>query len=145
MVRNSHYLIKEKVLIGIYRLFFEVISKGKNKQDFFHILDEIISPSEKLMLAKRVAIIYLLTKNTGVREIVDTLKVSTATVAKYVLLFSNKESKLNRILKTILNSREMRNYLLDIFSELFIQPGIKKGHWELHQRYKNDKNNLFRS
>ena len=145
MVRNSHYIIKEKVLIGIYRLFFEVISKGKNKQDFFCILDEIISPSEKLMLAKRVAVIYLLTKNTGVREIVDTLKVSTATVAKYVLLFSNKESRLNQILKTILNSREMRNYLLDIFSELFIQPGIKKGHWELHQKYKNDKNNLFRS
>ena len=143
MVRNSHYLIKEKVLLGIYRLFFEVISQGKNKQDFFQILDEIISPTEKLMLAKRVAIIYLLMKNTEVRKIVDTLKVSTATIAKYVLLFSSKDSRLTQILKTILNNREIRNYLSDIFKELLIQPGIKKGHWKLYRQHENDKNDIF--
>ena len=96
------------------------------------------------MLAKRVAIIYLLIKNIEVRKIVDTLKVSTATVAKYVLLFVNKESKLTQILKIILNNKEIKNYLLDIFNELLIQPGIKKGHWKLYQHHKNDKNNLFR-
>jgi len=145
MVRNSRHIIKKEVLKGIYQLFFEVVSKGKNKNDFFQIFDEIISPSEKIMIAKRVAIIYLLANKINIREIVNTLKVSSATVAKYVLLFSNHESRLINIFKIILKNRKVKNFLIDIFSDLIIQPGIKIGHWKLYKQHENEKNNVFRS
>ena len=88
------------------------------------------------MLKKRVAIIYLLIKEVSYRDICEVLKVSMSTVVSYATVFKKKESKVVLIIKSMLKNEELVNFLEDIFAGLFIQPGLKIGHW---QRYWNHK------
>ena len=128
--------IKEKILIKLYRLFFEVIIKADSKADFLSLMDEILSPTEKIMMAKRIGIIYLLIKKVDYREIGDILKVSSATTGKYALYFHDKNSYLVNIIKDMLVKEKNMGFLEDLFAEIMFQPGIKIGHHKLAWEHK---------
>ena len=98
MSRVSKRPLDERLLSKIYRLFYEVFSRNKNQDDFLLIIDDILSSSEKIMLSKRLAIIYLLIKGVDYRDIMDTLKVSSATVVFYASIFLKRSSKLRNII-----------------------------------------------
>ena len=136
MTRISKRLLSKNILLQLYRLFFEVTRRYRNSIEFFDILDDVLSPTEKIMLTKRVAIIYLLIKEVSYRDICEVLKVSMSTVVSYATVFKKKESKVVLIIKSMLKNEELVNFLEDIFAGLFIQPGLKIGHW---QRYWNHK------
>ncbi len=140
MARISKKYINEQILIKLYRLFFEVISRFKDKDNFVEIIDEILSPTEKIMIAKRIGIIYLLIKKVDYRDIAEVLKVSTATVFYYAIHFDKKESKLVNMIKTMLVKEKVLGFLDDILSDIFIQPGLKIGHWQKYWDHKRKQN-----
>lgn len=86
MVRLSKYKVKETVSQRIFELLFEVMGKHNNRDVFFSVLFDVLSPTEQLMVAKRIAAMYLIQKQIDYTVICDVLKISTATVAKYTLL-----------------------------------------------------------
>lgn len=131
-MRISKKPLSEKMLIKIYKLFFEVISRFNDQTDFYEIFNDILYLTEKIMIAKRVAIIYLLIKGINQDDIADTLKVSSATVSRYYALFYQKESKIIQILKTMVTKENTLGFLDDAFGDLFIQPGVRIGHWQLY-------------
>ena len=61
---SKKYLDKTK-LLKLYQLFFEIISRTYDKSEFYEVLNDFISPLEQIMIAKRIAIVYLLTKKIG--------------------------------------------------------------------------------
>jgi len=138
-MRISKNKLNEEILLKVYQLFFEVVSRFDTKDSFFDIIDDILYPTEKIMIAKRVAIIYLLIKNISQDAIAKTLKVSTGTVSRYAILFNDKETKIIKLLKTMITKEKVLDFLEDTFADLFIQPGIKKGHWELYWEHKKRK------
>lgn len=138
-MRISKRRINDKLLLKIYRLFFEVVSRFNSKDTFFEIIDDILYPTEKIMVAKRVAIIYLLTKEIPQNTIAETLKVSTGTVSRFAIIFHSKETKVVRLLTSMIKKENVLNFLEDLWADLSIQPGIKIGHWQSywdHQRKK---------
>lgn len=128
--------IKEEMLIRLYRLFFEIITKADSKADFLLLMNEILSPTEKIMIAKRIGIVYLLIKKVDHRTIRDVLKVSTATTEKYALYFHNKNSYLVNIIRGMLIKEKTMGFLEDFLAGLMIQPGIKIGHHKLAWEHK---------
>lgn len=140
MVRISRYRVKTEILNSIYQLFFEIISKEKNKDSFFQVIDDIISPSEKIMIAKRIAVIYLLIKQIKTEDIINILKTSKGTVAKFALLSNRNDSKLIIMIKQMLLNKKYKQVFNDFFAGVFIQPGIKKGHWKLYRQHQLNKN-----
>jgi Trp operon repressor len=60
------------------------------------IFKEMITKTERLMIAKRLAILLMLEKEKSIREICETLKVSPSTVARYQLSFENGAFKRTR-------------------------------------------------
>lgn len=130
MVHVSRRKVPDKVLLRIYRLFFEVINRLHSQDYFSKLIDEIFSPKEKVMIAKRIGIVYLLTKGTDQTTIADVLKVSTNTVAKYALAFHKRETQLGRLLERMIAKEKVMGFLEDAFAEIFIQPGIKIGHYK---------------
>ncbi|MDO8610559.1 MAG: Trp family transcriptional regulator [bacterium] len=140
MARISKKYINEQILIKLYRLFFEVISRFKDRDNFVEIIDEILSPTEKIMIAKRIGIIYLLIKKVDYRDIAEVLKVSTATVFYYAIHFDKKESQLVDTIKTMLVKEKVLGFLDDILSDIFIQPGLKIGHWQKYWDHKRKQN-----
>lgn len=141
MVYISKKKLSHEVLDKIFRLFLEVMSKSSNSGEFLDLANEIFSPSEKIMMAKRITIIYLLVKGIDQIVITDVLKVSTATVAKFALLNFQKDSKLVELMRTMIKKEKVFNFIEDLIADLFIQPGIKIGHHKLHWEQERKKQN----
>ncbi|MBI4009107.1 hypothetical protein HY357_02645 [Candidatus Roizmanbacteria bacterium] len=120
----------------IYQLFFEIFSRTHSKDSFLLILDDILTPVEKIMLAKRIGMIYLLIKKVDNSIIAETLKVSTSTVSIYSVQFYKRNSKVVEIIKNMLIKEKLLGFLDDVFADLFIQPGIKIGHHDLKWQHK---------
>ena len=62
-----------------------VFEQAKNIKSLQSLVDEILTPTEKIMLAKRLAIILMLSGSTPQHKIADVLKVSHTTVVKMSL------------------------------------------------------------
>jgi uncharacterized protein YerC len=145
MARISKKPINEKLLTKIYKLFYEVFSRYEGQDDFLSIIDDILSPTEKIMLAKRLAIIYMLIKKVDYRDITETLKVSSATVVFYSAMFYKKNSRIVNIISNMLKKEKVLNFLDDFFTDIMIRPGIYKGHWQMywdHKRKQEDRKTL---
>lgn len=135
MVRVSKRFVPQEVMMKLYNLVFQVVSHSTGKERFFNIFEDIFSPTEKMMIAKRVAIIYLLIKGIEQKIIADKIKVSTATVSKYAILFHKQNSPLTQLLQYMIKKEKVLDFLEDIFADIFIQPGIKIGHHKLKYDY----------
>ncbi len=136
MVNLTKKYVDEKKLLKINQLMFEILNKADDKDDFFEIIKDIFSPPEQLMVAKRIAIIYLLIKGVNNSTIAKYLKSSRATVAKFSLLFYDKETKLIGIIGELLNKEKINHFFEDLFADIFIQPGLKIGHWQSYWDHK---------
>lgn len=62
-------------------------SSAKRRQ----ILNELFTPTEKLVLAKRLALITLITKKVSARKICDDLGISTSTVSRFESAIERKK------------------------------------------------------
>lgn len=132
MVNISHRQLPEEILNKTFNLFFKIFSKCSSKETFFVLLNDFFTPKEKILLAKRITIIYLLMKGIEQNNIADLLKVSTSTVAKYALIFHDKESKILKELKLIIKREKLFSFMNDLLADFLIQPGVKIGHWKLY-------------
>jgi Trp operon repressor len=115
------------------------MSRSAKKDLFFEIVNEIFSPTEKIMMAKRITIIYLLIKGIDQITIANTIKVSTGTVSKYAVMFYNKDTKLVNLIRRMITKEKVLDFLDDVFADIFIQPGIKIGHWDSYRQHKRKK------
>ena len=106
------------------------------------LIQDILTPVEQIMIAKRIAIIYLLTKHVEQVVIADNIKVSRATVGKFNLLFYKKKTRLIKIIESFLNNEKIGHFFEDLFADIFIHQGIYIGHhklkWE-HEKRKEER------
>lgn len=98
MPHLSKFKMSPEVSEKVSKKFFAILSKAHKNKNLINVLNELFTHTEKVMLAKRMAIILLLDKNIPQSKIVDTLKVSFNTVAKISLVIEN--GKYKNILKT---------------------------------------------
>lgn len=132
MTRISKYRLEDKVLKKLYSLMFEVISNMDEEERFIGIMNELLSLTEKIMIAKRIAIIYLLVKDIDYLVISDVLKVSSGTIAKFHSMM-NKGREIKNILKGITGNEKIK----DFFEELFFrEPGTYGTNWKSAWRQK---------
>ncbi len=132
MVRNSRFQLDDNILEKLFNLFFEVVGKKSDKDEFREVMIDLLSPAERIMISKRIAIIYLLLKKIDYYNICEVLKVSAATVAKFSLLME-KSQGIVPTFKTIVTKEKVGEFLEDLFNTLYAQgvPGINwKAAWE---------------
>lgn len=98
----------------IYEIFVEVITDAQKQSEVESLLEDFFTPTERVMLPKRLCIAYLLIKNYQHRTISSYLKVSFTTINRvsnslktsgrgYTLLLTRlqKHEQYKRILKKI--------------------------------------------
>ena len=129
MVRNSRFVLSEDLLEKLFDLFFEVVGNKSSKDEFRKIFIDLLTPAERIMLAKRVAIIYLLMKKIEYYNICDRLKVSPTTVAKYALLMEKSEGIVPTF-KQIVKIDKVKIFLEEIFNNIFA-PGKVGINWKI--------------
>lgn len=82
MPHLSKHKLEEKVYLSIYEQLDSCITKHKNKKNRSQFLSEILTDTERIMLAKRLAIMAMLIKGASSYSIEKILKISPSTVRR---------------------------------------------------------------
>lgn len=127
MARISRFALREEVLDKLFMLFFQVVGRKDNQNDFQKIIQDLLSPVERIMIAKRITIIYLIMKKIDYVTICDVLKVSPSTVAKFSLLME-KSDGIVPTLKGMVRNEKISIFLEELFLELR-RPGTYGVNW----------------
>lgn len=80
MAQVSKRFIQQEVEQRIMNLFWDSLSCLPNKRKVGLFLDDLLTPTEKLMLAKRFSIAFMLLKGYDYQTINQLLKVSNPTI-----------------------------------------------------------------
>ncbi len=122
-------VIEEKV----YKVFIESVKNTKSSNEVVDFLNDLLSPVEKIMMAKRVAVAFLLMQDKYTYdEIAKTVKVSRGTIAKIHAIFALQGKGYRKILGDILKRKAAKlalSELLDILTPL-PPKGTKQEYWE---------------
>ncbi len=82
MAQVSKRQMKPWIEKQIYELFWNSMAKFKNAKEAEEFYLDLLTYTEKVMLAKRLAIAMLLLRGLGYREIKELLKVSDPTITR---------------------------------------------------------------
>lgn len=80
MTRISKKPLRKDLEIRMFEIFWQCFADLKSPKEVFEFFEAFVSPAEKIMLAKRLAIAVLLEKGWDYQSISSTVKVSTSTV-----------------------------------------------------------------
>ncbi|MBI4114695.1 MAG: hypothetical protein HY445_02535 [Candidatus Niyogibacteria bacterium] len=80
MPKVSKYKLEKAVFDEISKELRDIFAETKDKKDIENFLSDLLTPTEKIMLAKRLAIVIMLKRTYPFRVISKTLKVSEATI-----------------------------------------------------------------
>ena len=122
--------LKSKTLKKLNDKFLSTFENAHRQHGFNKVFRELFTYTEKIMLAKRLAIIFLLSKQIPQHRIVKALKVSPSTVAKMSLKLELE--KYNSILKIF---DQKKSGLVDFIEYLLSGGGLMppiagRGRWK---------------
>ena len=107
MTQVSKYLLSKDVYDHIFDVFLSSLVQIRTKNSASEFLNEFLTPTEKIMLAKRLAIGILIAKKCNYSEISQKLKVSTTTVGNMSSLYKYGTSY-KRIIDKLLATEETK-------------------------------------
>jgi len=119
MAQLSPRVLNQKTSEKILDLFFQSLLKNKTQKEIKNFLDVLLTPTEKMMLAKRIAVLYLILQGIDHRTISNLLKVSTATVAKFSIILKFENERTKKVLQKIIKERKILKTLDAVGEILF--------------------------
>ncbi|MBI4999416.1 hypothetical protein HZB97_01445 [Candidatus Gottesmanbacteria bacterium] len=140
MTQVSKYPISDKVYQRILEMFFKSLVEIKTDDEAQQFIKDFLSPTEQVMLAKRLAIAFLLEKNYEFREISKILRVSLTTVARVSLMRKIGGEGYRRIIEKLLREEQVKDFLLRVGESLtdLMSKGKGSGTWRyLHHELKS--------
>jgi len=147
MPQVSNYPISKEVADRIFDVFIKTLVMVKNKNEADDFADDLFSPTEKIMLAKRIAIAFLLIKGYQYREIRTILKVSLTTIGSVSLSLKYGKGGYVRIINRIAKEEKLEEFFKNITEKLLSVPAASgKGGavWRyLNREVKNSKKKPF--
>ena len=137
---SKKYISKERI-DRIYKLLFNLLIKINNKEQAKQILSELLTSTEQLMIAKRIACYYLISSNLTIAEISDILKLSTSTVFYFRINYKNNKL-LRELLANFIFKDKLKKSINDLFIEFYYNNPRKGSDWSYNKKtynqYKND-------
>lgn len=82
MPQVSRFKLRKVIEERIFEAFYASLAKKRTKDEVKKILDDLLTPTERIMLAKRLAIALLLLQSYDYRSIRDFLNVSYGTIGR---------------------------------------------------------------
>ena len=113
MPQVSKRLTSQKISKRLPELLIETIVNCSNSYQTQKFLDDFLTPTEKIMLGKRLAIAVLLLKGYDYATISQLLKVSSATIGKIVNLLRFSDGGLKMMAEKQLNKDNWKNLLFE--------------------------------
>lgn len=114
MAQVSKRKLSENIEKRITEIFCESIVSLKNTNQVSSFLDEFLSPTEKLVLSKRLAIAVLLSKGYDYCSIKEILKVTSSTISKVAYFIKYRGNEWKKIANLIINDEKKSDFWKDL-------------------------------
>lgn len=138
MTQVSRRFLDHKTQEYIFQTFINATTKLSSPSLTQSFLQDLLTPTEQIMLAKRLCIAYMLQKNYPQRAIANTLKLSTATITRVSTILKSQGIGYKKIIGSMLVDEKVHNFFsqLDTLIGKFIPPP-KGGNWSEHYKHKH--------
>jgi uncharacterized protein YerC len=120
MTKISRRFLNKELENHIFELFLNTIVEIRNPADARNFIEDLLSPTERIMLLKRLAIAVLLTKGFTYDDIDDTLKVSRSTIMNVSIWLKHGKSGYTRAVKKILETQKRKEFI-DKIEEILLK------------------------
>lgn len=129
MSQVSKYPISKNIADRIFEIFLTTFVRIKNKDESDQFISDLLTHTEKIMLAKRLAIAFLLEKEYDYRAIKRILRVTDGTIASVNIARRHGSDGYKKVIQKIMKEDELIK-LLDkaVINFLSIPVTIEKGH-----------------
>jgi uncharacterized protein YerC len=119
MTQVSRFPLPKDLERQMFTLFRRVLVNLKSEEDVSDFLDDLLSPTEKMMLGKRLAIAFLLDKGYDQRTIRTILKVSLTTVNSVNYWLKHKGKGYRKVIRTIRQEEKWQEFFDKLDSALY--------------------------
>ena len=124
MAQVSRAPLKKEVYEEIVELLVKVVRESQREEEARALLEELLTPTERIMLAKRLGIALMLAKGYSYEEIREVLKVSKPTIGRVSLVLNyGEKGGYSRFVKRVMREEKVERFLnkvedviLDAFS-----------------------------
>ncbi len=132
MTQVSRRYLPPKVSGQIFDMFLSILSSLGSPTVTSAFVEDLLSPTEQIMLGKRLSIAYMLKKGYGQRDICDILKVSLATVSKISATLKKGSNGYESVITRMLKVQKISDFFLKLDEKLdhFLPP--KGASWSAH-------------
>lgn len=140
MTQVSRYPISKKIADRIFEIFLKVFIEIKNREEADQFLSDFLTPTEKIMLAKRLAISFLLEKGYDYRAIQRTIRVSAPTITGVSRARQYGSKGYRKLISKIIKQEKLMDFFEKTVSKLLSAPAELergKGSWSYLKRVVN--------
>lgn len=110
MAQVSKYPVSKEVSDRMFEVFSNTISHLSKKENIEEFMSELLSPIEKIMLAKRLSIAVLLAKGYSYPSISNILRVTPQTIASVSLTLKYRGKGYQKAVEKILSDEKMNEF-----------------------------------
>ena len=128
MPHVSSKKLKKETLNKLYDQFGKTLEKSSRKSGTKFFLGDLLTRTEKIMLAKRFAVIYLLAQGVPTSYIAESLGMSYTTILKMSLKYDI--GKYSSLLKTIEKEKTDIWKILEKILRAGLPPIVGRGRWK---------------
>jgi len=114
MPQVSRRFLNPKTQERIFTLFISSIILSNSKEKAVSLVEDLLTPTEKIMLAKRFSIAYMLIQGYQYSTITQTLKVSKSTVGHVGLWLKHRGNGIRQIITSIKRNESLKNLLAEL-------------------------------
>lgn len=143
MTQVSRRFLQKQVEERILDLFWASLSSLSTKKDVAIFLEDLLSTTEKIMLAKRLAVAFMLLKGYSYPSINNRLKVSDPTIWNVKLGLTHRGKGYNMVISKIMSKEKWEKFWqdLDFFFEQALPPRpgtnwkeVRRKQWEKRRK-----------
>lgn len=127
MTQVSKYPISKDVYERCWEIFTKTLIGIRNSKDADEIVSDLLTPTERIMLTKRLAIAFLLTQGYEYREINKVLHVSFQTVANVNNALRYGSNGYKKVVGRILRDEKLKEILNKTAQALITPATVGKG------------------
>lgn len=120
--------VKKEILNKLYNEFGKAFEKSAHKFQTSLFLNDLLTKTEKIMLAKRFAVIYLLSEDLPISYIAESLSMSYSTIFKMSLKYDT--GKYSLLLKSIEQEKKDLWKILEKILRAGLPPRAGRGRWK---------------
>jgi len=132
MAQVSKYRLRKEIEERMYEVFLDSIGMVQNRQQVIKLIDDLLTQTEKTMLAKRLSIALLLMKQYQYRSIAQLLHVSFGTVNRVGRMLESGSGGYSMVLSVLLKQEKNISFLNkidDVLAEIFKPYHRNLGDW----------------